>query len=179
MDPVERPAACPATADAPLTTQVHEAFLRLVHRQRLLLQRVLSRHELHPGQAMCLRVLAQRDGVSQRDIAETLMLSAPTVTRMLQRMERSGLVERASDPDDARQTVVRLTPVGTGLQALVDSALTEFLDRSLARLPEQDLRDLARLMTAWCGTADLEDAVSAPFDPDPDSSGPVPAEGAP
>jgi DNA-binding MarR family transcriptional regulator len=128
---------------------------------------------------MCLRVLAQRDGVSQRDIAETLMLSAPTVTRMLQRMERSGLVERAADPDDARQTVVRLTPVGTGLQALVDSALTEFLDRSLARLPEQDLRDLARLMTAWCETADLEDAAVPSDEPlRPDE--PVPSqEGAP
>lgn len=145
-----------------LETQVHDAFLRLVNRQRVLLHRVLARHDLHPAQAMCLRVLSLDDGMSQRDIAAALEISAPTVTRLLQRMERSGLVERGTDPDDARQAAVRLTPVGAGLAALVDHALTEFLDRSLARLPQDDLRELARLMTAWSDLADEHPGCDGP-----------------
>lgn len=137
-----------------LSRQVHDALHRLVSRQRVLLQRILARHDLNPGQARCLRLLAGDRRMTQREVADALFVSAPTVTRLLQRMERSGLVEREQDPDDQRQTVVRLTPAGAGLSALVEHALTEFHTRSLARLPEQDLRDLARLMHAWCEAAD-------------------------
>ena len=139
-----------------LPSQVHEAFLRLVHRQRRLVHRVLARRDLHPAQAYCLRVLADRDGVSQRDLADALMLSPPSVTRMLQRMERTGLVERGTDPTDQRQAVVRLTGAGYELAELVHAALAEVDERSLARLPEQDLRDLARLLGAWCDVTDDE-----------------------
>lgn len=159
---------------------MHDAFLRLVNRQRVLLHRVLARHDLHPAQAMCLRVLSLEDGMSQRDIAAALEISAPTVTRLLQRMERSGLVERGTDPDDARQAAVRLTPVGVGLAALVDHALTEFLDRSLARLPQDDLRELARLMTAWSDLADENPVCDRPpVAPHDVPAAARPAEGAP
>jgi DNA-binding MarR family transcriptional regulator len=137
----------------PLSAQVHESFVRLVHRQRLLLQRALSRHDLHPAQAMCLRVLAHEDAVAQRDLGEALLLSPPSVTRMLQRMERAGLVERTVDPRDQRQTVVRLTAAGRSLQHDVHSALGEYLEQSVARLPEADRRELARLLQAWCEAA--------------------------
>lgn len=162
---------------------MHDAFLRLVNRQRVLLHRVLAQHDLHPAQAMCLRVLSLEEDMSQRDIAAALEISPPTVTRLLQRMERSGLVERGTDPDDARQAAVRLTPAGAGLARLVDRALTEFLDRSLARLPDDDLRELARLMTAWSELADEHpacDRAAAATQPSPDvPAGSRPLEGAP
>jgi MarR family transcriptional regulator, organic hydroperoxide resistance regulator len=145
----------------PLSADVHEQFMRLVHRQRLLLQRVLGGHDLHPAQAMCLRVLAHRPGIPQRDLGEALLLSPPTVTRMLQRMERRGLVERAADERDQRVAVVRLTADGRDLEAHVDRAMGEYLERSVARLPESDRRELARLLHAWCEAADVDGACVA------------------
>ena len=145
----------------PLSADVHEQFMRLVHRQRLLLQRVLGGHDLHPAQAMCLRVLGHRDGTPQRDLAEALLLSAPTVTRMLQRMERRGLVERATDERDQRVAVVRLTAEGRALGAHVERAMGEYLERSVARLPESDRRELARLLHAWCEAADVDGECAA------------------
>lgn len=149
----------------PLSAQVHEQFVLLVHRQRRLFQQVLAGHDLHPAQAMCLRVLADRDGVSQRDLAQDLLLSAPTVTRMLQRMERRGLVERAADENDQRVAVVRLTDAGRALGRDVERALGEYLERTVARLPEQDRRDLARLLAAWSQACGDDPTCAAP-DPD-------------
>jgi DNA-binding MarR family transcriptional regulator len=105
--------------------------------------------------------------MAQRDLVESLLLSPPSVTRMLQRMERAGLVERSVDPQDQRQAVVRLTGSGRELADLVQGALAEFLERSLAALPDVDRRELARLLRAWCEAgADVEPAATiAPVGP--------------
>jgi DNA-binding MarR family transcriptional regulator len=165
-----------AAVPDPLSAQVHEAFMRLVHRQRRLLHGVLARHELHPAQAMCLRVLAHRDEVAQRDLAESLLLSKPSVTRMLQRLERAELVERRVDEQDQRQSVVRLTPAGHALAEHVHGALGEYLERSLARLPEADRRDLARLLVAWCDAADAAYPAAAETATEPASAEPASTE---
>lgn len=50
--------------------------------------------------------------LSMSDLARRLGISPSTVTRNLQRLEKSGLVERFADPDDARVARVRLTDAG-------------------------------------------------------------------
>jgi DNA-binding MarR family transcriptional regulator len=170
--PATHPAPRPAgqRVDDPLSAQVHEAFMRLVHGQRLLLHRALSKHRLHPAQAMCLKVLAHHDGVSQRALADALLLSPPSVTRLLQRMERTGLVERTADPQDQRQTVVRLGAAGHELQDRVREAMAEYLSRSVSRLPEDDRRELARLLGAWCAAAEQDRADDGTPDGTPDGA---------
>jgi DNA-binding MarR family transcriptional regulator len=51
-------------------------------------------------------------GLSMRTIAQEQVLSTGGVTRLVDRMETAGLVERADDPADRRGRLVRLTPVG-------------------------------------------------------------------
>ncbi|MFF4117544.1 MarR family winged helix-turn-helix transcriptional regulator [Streptomyces sp. NPDC001714] len=51
-------------------------------------------------------------GLSMRAIAQEQVLTTGGVTRLVDRMEAAGLVERAEDPGDRRGRLVRLTPVG-------------------------------------------------------------------
>jgi len=51
-------------------------------------------------------------GLSMRAIGQEQVLSTGGVTRLVDRMEAAGLVERATDPDDRRGRLVRLTPLG-------------------------------------------------------------------
>jgi DNA-binding MarR family transcriptional regulator len=128
---------------------VFRDFMGIVHRQRQLLFRIFAKQDLHPTQALCMRILASRGELNQSDLAEELLLSRPTVTRVLQRMERSGLVGRRVDEADQRQVLVALTPAGLDLQHSLEQAIGEYVAATLARLPADDLEQLARILPAW------------------------------
>jgi len=65
-------------------------------------------------------MLWEKDGRTQKEIAEALGLRPPTVTVILRRMERNGLVRRETDPEDLRAVRVYLTERGRNLQKEVE-----------------------------------------------------------
>ena len=67
---------------------------------------------MHPGQAFCLRLVVENDGMTQRDLAAGLHIAAPTISRMLQSMEKTGLVKRLQDVANQRLTRVFATSAG-------------------------------------------------------------------
>lgn len=71
---------------------------------------------LHVGQEMVLLELWKEDGLKGGELAARLRVEPPTVTRMIQRLEGCGLVERRKDPDDARSFRVCLTEKGRALE---------------------------------------------------------------
>lgn len=71
---------------------------------------------LHRGQPPILELLWKEDGRTQKEIAEALKLKPPTVTLILQRMEKAGLVKRQSDPQDLRSIRIYLTKKGKSLE---------------------------------------------------------------
>jgi MarR family transcriptional regulator, organic hydroperoxide resistance regulator len=130
-------------------------FLAIVRLQRQVLFRVFARHGLHPGQAMCLRVLERcPEEIGQSALADMLMLSRPSVTRLLQRMERAGLVVRRTGSTDQRQTLVSLTSQGRELGQRFERAMTEYTTSTISRLEPEDRADLARVLRVWRGLAE-------------------------
>ncbi len=103
-----------------------EAFLldnqlcfRLYTASRLLTQAyhpLLSEHGLTYPQYLVLLVLWEKDSQPVNDIAKRLYLETNTVTPLLQRMEKEGIITRAKGKADARQTIVSLTDMGKSLQ---------------------------------------------------------------
>jgi len=130
----------------PLSYRVFQAFMRTVHVHRQLMVRTLAEEGAHPGQAVCLRMLAAHDGISQRDLACALLLAPPTVTTMLQRMEKAGTIERRPDEDDQRITRVRLTAEGRRLEERLRAVLARHIGRALDSMSEVDRRELERLL---------------------------------
>ena len=63
-----------------------------------------------PGQFAQLLALMERDGISQAELCREVQIDQSTMTHTLRRMERDGLVSRASDPGDQRRSLIRLTP---------------------------------------------------------------------
>jgi MarR family transcriptional regulator for hemolysin len=57
-------------------------------------------------------ILASPPLSAQVDIAKRLRIEGPTLTRMLDTLEKDGLVERLADPTDRRTNKLRLTPAG-------------------------------------------------------------------
>ena len=89
--------------------QVHKA-----HRSRA--EAALNKLGLHTGQEMLLLQLWNEEGVPQSYLAASMGVEPPTATKMLQRMEHAGLIERRPDPEDARISRVYLTERGRTLE---------------------------------------------------------------
>ena len=77
---------------------------------------LLSKHGLTYPQYLVLLVLWEKDAQPVNDIAKRLYLETNTVTPLLQRMEKEGILTRTKGTKDARQMIVKLTKKGKKLQ---------------------------------------------------------------
>jgi len=97
----------------------NQLCFRLYTASRLVTQAyhpLLSEHGLTYPQYLVLLVLWEEDNQPVNDIAKRLHLETNTVTPLLQRMEKSGILTRTKGTKDARQMIVTLTKKGRGLQ---------------------------------------------------------------
>ena len=97
----------------------NQLCFRLYTASRLLSQAyhpLLSEHGLTYPQYLVLLVLWEKDAQPVNDIARKLYLETNTVTPLLQRMEKEGILVRTKGKKDARQMIVSLTREGKALQ---------------------------------------------------------------
>jgi MarR family transcriptional regulator, organic hydroperoxide resistance regulator len=141
---VETPAA-PATFEA-----AWDGFFAAIRRARVRAAREPG-GELTIPQYQLLAALGERPGQPVGELAAAAEISHPTATRMLDSLERSGVIERRHSQDDRRVVSVRLTRKGRRLlerkRALISEkrrALYESLDESEREQAEHLLRRLAQ-----------------------------------
>lgn len=97
----------------------NQLCFRLYTASRLMTQAyhpLLSEHGLTYPQYLVLLVLWEADAQPVNDIARKLYLETNTVTPLLQRMEKEGILTRQRGDKDARQMIVSLTKKGRDLQ---------------------------------------------------------------
>lgn len=80
-----------------------------------------------------------------REILGGVMLSQPALSRLLDRLERRGLITCATDPDDARAVLVQLTDEGLRIQRKTGKAHANSVTKALSCLDEQEKAELHRL----------------------------------
>jgi MarR family transcriptional regulator for hemolysin len=78
----------------------------------------------------------------QVDIARRLKIEGPTLTRMLDSLEKDGLVERLPDPTDRRTKQLRLTPTGEAALEEIFGIADTMRARLLAGLDEDQIDQL-------------------------------------
>ena len=88
-------------------------------------------------QYLVLMVLWERDSQPVNDIAHRLVLETNTVTPLLQRMEKQGLVARHRGESDKRQQIVSLTDRGKALEAQAYKLIPQGMGKQLAACPLQ------------------------------------------
>jgi DNA-binding MarR family transcriptional regulator len=118
--------------------RVHERLLRLAG---VRLDRA--------GVTLLFKLSARGESLRVTDLAETLGVDTPTVTRKVQQLERDGMVVRQSDPEDRRASRIRLTPAGRRTIERVRRARRAWLDRLLQGWDDDDLCDLADLLSRF------------------------------
>ncbi|HEV2459922.1 MAG TPA: MarR family transcriptional regulator [Ktedonobacterales bacterium] len=131
---------------ADVEPEIGPLLVQICRAQRNLAAAALDAIHIHVGQENLVYRLAAEEGVSQTQLAGALCLDASTVTKMLLRLERDGVVERRVDADDARILRVYLTPHGKALVQPVLDVWRQLEARITQGMSEAELLLLRRLL---------------------------------
>jgi DNA-binding MarR family transcriptional regulator len=143
-----RRAACPEEA----------AFLDLLRTTDMLSRRlapVLKPEDLSATQYNVLRILrGAPPGLACGEVASRMITRDPDITRLLDRLEKRGLISRCRETQDRRTVMARITPEGLAALARLDRPVQEAHRKQLGHLGRERLRALAALLEACRGRAE-------------------------
>ncbi|MBV8070829.1 MAG: MarR family transcriptional regulator [Acidobacteriaceae bacterium] len=135
----------------PFTLIEEEATLSVLRTADVLEQHaleVLKPLDLTGPQYNVLRILrGSPDGLACGQIAERMISRDPDITRLLDRMEMRGLIDRERCRTDRRVITVRIKPAGLKLLAQVDPLITDSHRRTIGSLGERKMKQLIELLT--------------------------------
>jgi DNA-binding MarR family transcriptional regulator len=111
---------------------------------------LLRQHRLSATQYNVLRILrGAPEGLLCGEIAARMITREPDITRLLDRLEKRGLVGRCRQDVDRRRVLTRITPEGLNLLSGLDAAVCALHRRQLGHLGAKQLTELSR-MIATC-----------------------------
>lgn len=132
--------------------QLEHVMTRLAWLQRRLFLRGLSPYGLTLPQFIVLDQIARYDQGEQMkmgELADMARQCAPTITGIVDRLVRMGLVTRMRSPSDRRQVLASLTPRGREVWQQITSARRKALRRRLERFGGENTADILRLAKAY------------------------------
>lgn len=123
-------------------------LLRTADAVKRSLAQVIEPHGITPQQYNVLRILrgAGPDGLPTLTIGERMIEQTPGVTRLVDRLERKGLVARTPCPKDRRRVFCRITPKGLDLLKELDDPINRWDAQSVSVLPPSELDSLINLL---------------------------------
>ncbi|HEU5138650.1 MAG TPA: MarR family transcriptional regulator [Bacillales bacterium] len=103
-------------------------------------------YDITPEQWTILRFLGERDGITQKELSEASGKDQPTVTRILNIMDRKGWIRRHSNSGDRRSFLIRLTMEGRILLDELQPVVEETFSAVLDGISSEDLEMLKRVL---------------------------------
>ncbi len=136
----------------PFDSLEQEALLNLLRTSDQLqseFARLFTTHGLSGPQYNVLRILrgAGGEGLPCLEIAGQMITRMPDITRLVDRLETAGWVERSRTDADRRVVLVRITPLGLELLARLDVPVSALHKHVMSSLSGDELRELSRLLT--------------------------------
>jgi len=110
--------------------------------------------ELTGTQYNVLRILrgAGPEGLPCGGIGDRMITHDPDITRLLDRMEKRGLITRERQKDDRRVVKTRITPHGLGLLKPLDPPMRDLHKRQFRHMAGARLKTLCELLEEICRT---------------------------
>ena len=133
---------------------------RIMRGMRFNFRRQMERYEVTFAQFHLMKLVKYNDGITVSELSHYMMISVPTVSRMIVGLCSKGLLEKERDSDDHRVTRLRL---GKKSKALMDE-LTELQDKVIVMVFQEEdvaelettVRHLGRLTDRWLQISESE-----------------------
>jgi DNA-binding MarR family transcriptional regulator len=139
------------------------AFLDLLRTTDMLsrgLDRILKTEDVSATQYNVLRILrGSPAGLPCGEIGSRMITRDPDVTRLLDRLEKRGLISRRRVTKDRRTVIARITPAGLKLLARLDQPVQDTHREQLGHLGIKRLRALTELLAVFRGPASRDQVL--------------------
>jgi DNA-binding MarR family transcriptional regulator len=132
----------------PLEDRIFISLQKIADFLGLEAEQLFKPHGLTGTQYNVLRILrgAEPEGLPCRGIGERMISHDPDMTRLLDRMEKRGLISRQRQTDDRRVIKTRVSPAGLALLKSLDQPVRELHKRQFHHLPAARLKTLTQLL---------------------------------
>lgn len=137
----------------PFTSLQQEAQLSVMRTSAMLVdafERMLKPYGITSTQYNVLRILrgAEPTGLCRNDLRDRMLTRMPDVTRLLDRMEESGLIDRTRETSDRRMVMTRIAGKGRRLLDDLEPEVAREHERAFARLTKEQMRTLIAHLAA-------------------------------
>lgn len=139
----------PASEPAVEASTMLSLLWRANHEMQLLSKRMIKHLGVTGPQRMVLRIIVHRPGISAGAISETARIHASTLTGILERLARGGLVQRSRDSHDGRRARFDLTPAGARVAETRRGTVESAIITSLATLSPDERTVVRRWLVAF------------------------------
>ena len=129
-----------------LETNIPYQINRLAFRMNRRLERSLRKHDLSISNWRIMSVLNFNSTATVNELSDYAMIEQSTLSRMLQRMEKDGLLSIRAASDDARVREIQLSTVGREKFMAVRDIIFEHIDRILAGVSDDEKAALLSLI---------------------------------
>ena len=135
-------------ASIPIQDRIFVALLRTSDALSQEAEQFMKTAGLTGTQYNVLRILrgAEPEGLPCRGIGDRMISHDPDMTRLLDRMEKRGLITRERQTDDRRVVKARITPQALSLLKALDQPIHELHKRQFRHMPVARLKILSRLL---------------------------------
>jgi DNA-binding MarR family transcriptional regulator len=127
-----------------------DLFVSLLRTADLLsrnVEKVLKTGDVSPTQYNVLRILrGAPEGLTCNEIGKRMINRDPDITRLLDRLEKRGLISRCRETKDRRQVQTRITPLGLSLLKQLDDPVSEIHRQQLGHLGREGVRRLQEFL---------------------------------
>jgi DNA-binding MarR family transcriptional regulator len=138
-------------APAPADTALIDALAQVSFTVIALLSRAAAEHDLSLTQLRALAILRDHEP-TMAGLADTLGLERSSVSGLIDRAVRRGLVRREASATDGRAVKVTFTPEGERLAATITAEIADLIAPLTARLGAADQRRLGQLLGTLLGS---------------------------
>jgi DNA-binding MarR family transcriptional regulator len=151
-----------SNATLSIEEQIVAAIRRMMRAVDLHSRRLLEEHGLTGPQLAVLRAAAGDRLTTVSTLARMVHLSQPTVTGIVDRLERHGLVERARSAADRRAVHVRVSASGQRVLEQAPSLLQDRFRQELGKLREWQRTQMLATLQHIAAMMEIEDLDASP-----------------
>lgn len=146
-------------------TEILVYIRKIIRSVNLESKRIEKEHGVSIPQLLCLNFLQKQKGfkAAHKDIKEYLELNASTVTGIIKRLERKGLVARLPKQQDRRVGLITITARGAELLEQAPAPLHAQLKVRLAKLPSEKIAELCKAFELIVDFLDIESLEASPI----------------
>ena len=111
--------------------------------RRIFVQRIAAKNGIYLGQGPAMEFIRRHPGCTQKDVADFIKVSPPSVAVMVKRMVRDGFIKKTADENDMRQNRLTITTRGEELSKQCHRMFEQTDETIYAGFSEEELQQLS------------------------------------